>query len=145
VGLLVTGFPPNIIVTATLQPGFSPASGVTNLPAGLPVVTSAPPLGTQCQVYTTYSGTDPRNVLSLRSSPSAAAQQVFLVPTNTQVMLVPNSQEVDAESYHWLNVIYAPAGGGRYQGWIARDSYIRNGIRDPSVPTLIATGTVAAC
>jgi hypothetical protein len=81
----------------------------------------------------------------MRSEPSANAIQVIRVPTNTQVYLVPGSQEVAAEGYHWLNVIYVTPSQNRYQGWIARDSYIRSGVRDPSIATLIPTGQQAPC
>lgn len=141
----ITVQPPTEVVS-TQAPIPSPA--LTSLgPTPLPALgsTNSPALGTQCQVYRTYSGTDPRNVLSLRAEPSTEATQVFRVPTNTQVYRVPDSQEVEAEGYHWLNVIYVDPAQNRYQGWMARDSYIVRGVRDPSIATLIPTGQQAAC
>jgi hypothetical protein len=141
----ITVQPPTEAVT-TQTPIPSPA--LTPLgPTPLPALgsTNSPALGEQCQVYTTYSGTDPRNVLSLRSEPSADAVQVFRVPTNVQVYRVPGSQEIEAEGYHWLNIIYVDPAQNRYQGWMARDSYILRGMRDPSIATLRPTGQQAAC
>lgn len=118
---------------------------VVNTPqATLIPVTSVPPLGTVCQVYTTYSGVDPRNSLSLRTTGSITAPQVFRVPTNAQVQRVPSSQEVEDDGYHWLNVIYVDK-EMRYQGWMARDSFSTNGVRDPSIATLRPTGASAGC
>lgn len=107
-------------------------------------VTSAPVLNTMCQSYTTFSGADPRNSLSLRTNPSVNAPQVFRVPNNTQVLLVPGSQETEGDGYHWLNVIYVGK-ETRYSGWMARDSFSTNGVRDPSVATLKPLGASAAC
>jgi hypothetical protein len=137
--------PPFTIVPAaqpTTLPTFLPLAPppVTNIP-----VTSAPPLGATCQVYTTYSGTVAANKLSLRSAPSVAAPQVFRVPNNTPVFLVPGSQEVEGDGYHWLNVIYVDVTQTRYVGWMARDSYSKGGVRDPSIATLQQTGAQAAC
>ncbi len=108
-------------------------------------VTSAPPLGSLCQIYTTYSGVDPRNNLSLRTSASISAPQVFRVPTNQNVFLVPGSGEIEADGYHWLNVIYVQSPQMRYQGWMARDSFSKNGVRDPSIPTLRLVNAQAGC
>lgn len=108
-------------------------------------VTSAPPLGTLCQVYTTYSGTDPRNNLSLRVNASVSAPQIFRVPTGQQVYLVPGSGEIEADGYHWLNVIYVQSPQMRYQGWMARDSFSANGVRDPSIATLRLMNAQAGC
>ena len=136
--------------------------GVTQLPTLLPLpggggsvlatpqptlipVTSVPLLGGTCQIYTTYSGVDPHNSLSLRISPSISAPQVFRVPTGTQVLLIPTSQETEGDGYHWLNVIYVDAFQTRYQGWMARDSFSTNGVRDPSIATLRPIGASAAC
>lgn len=126
----------------TIRPTLLPLPGLpaTNVP-----VTSVPLLGEQCAVYTTYSGTDPNNKLSLRAEPSVSATQIFRVPTDTQVLLLPGSTEVEAEDYHWLHVIYAASPQMRYQGWIARDSYSTGGVRNPSIATLRATGTFSAC
>jgi hypothetical protein len=146
----------------------SPASSVTQSPltAGtlmaLPLPTSLPvpgaqqslpaqPIanlgntGAQCAVYVTYSGVDPANKLSLRAQPSADAAQLFKLPNNTQVYLKPGAQEVDAEGYHWLNIVYIDPTQTRYEGWAARDSYIFNGVRDPSIATLRATGQQVPC
>lgn len=101
--------------------------------------------GRLCEVYTTYSGTDPRNVLSMRAEPSADSLQVLRVPNNAPVFLVPGSQEVEAEGYQWLNVIYVDASQNRYEGWIARDSFMSGGVRDPSISTLRPAGRQAAC
>ncbi len=108
-------------------------------------VTSVPPLGTLCQIYTTYSGVDPRNSLSLRTSASVSAPQVFRVPTNQNVFLVPGSGEIEADGYHWLNVIYVQSPQMRYQGWMARDSFSTNGVRDPSIATLRLVNAQAGC
>jgi hypothetical protein len=121
----------------------------TTLPSGLP----PPPLvnvtpgssGIQCAVYMTYSGPDPANLMSLRSQPSVNATQVFKVPNNAQVMLMPNSQEVETEGYHWLNVIYIDPAQIRYEGWMARDSYVQGGVRNPAISTLRATGQQSPC
>ena len=136
--------------------------GVTQLPTLLPLpggggsilatsqptlipVTSVPMLNTQCQIYTVYSGVDPQNKLSLRMTASISAPQVFRVPTGTQVLLIPNSQETEGDGYHWLNVIYVDAFQTRYRGWMARDSFSTNGVRDPSIATLRPIGASAAC
>jgi hypothetical protein len=107
--------------------------------------TSAPALNGQCQVYITYSGVNADNKLSMRSEPSASAPQIFRVPNNIEVLLVPGSVEIEAEGYHWLNVVYIESPLARYQGWIARDSFETNGVRDPSIATLRQAGTQAAC
>jgi hypothetical protein len=107
-------------------------------------VTSAPPLNTMCQVYVIYSGADPRNSLSLRTSTSVTAPQVFRVPNNAQVLLVPTSQEAQGDGYHWLNIMYVDK-ETRYIGWMARDSFSKNGVRDPSIATLRPLGATAAC
>ena len=83
--------------------------------------------------------------MSLRSAPSVAGLKVFLVPNGAQVMLVPGSQEIEAEGYHWLNVIYEDSPQARYQGWIARDSYEVNGVSNPSIATLQQTGRQVGC
>jgi len=90
----------------------------------------------QCQVYITYSGTRVDNKLSLRADPSTDAPQLFRVPNNVEVLRVSGSEEVEANGYHWLNVIYSESSGMRYIGWIARDSYGIDGVRDPAVETL---------
>jgi len=120
------------IIIATPQPTLVP-------------VTSVPPLGSVCQVYTTYSGVDPRNSLSLRTSPSISAPQIFRVPTNAQVLLVPAANETEGDGYHWLNVIYVDTSQVRYLGWMARDSFSTNGVRDPSIATLRPTAASSAC
>ncbi|MBK8025814.1 MAG: hypothetical protein IPK19_31600 [Chloroflexi bacterium] len=108
-------------------------------------MTSVPILGALCPVYTTYSGARSDNKLSLRSAPSAGATQVFRVPNQVEVLLVPGSSEVEADGYHWLNVIYVESAQTRYVGWIARDSYQLNGVRDPSIATLRPAGTQSPC
>ncbi len=147
----------------TVRPTRTPISfGATTAPTLLPLVdtsvdvlgtpqptlfpvTSAPPLGTLCQVYTTYSGVDPRNNLSLRVNASVSAPQIFRVPTGQQVYLVPGSGEIEADGYHWLNVIYVQSPQMRYQGWMARDSFSANGVRDPSIATLRLMNAQAGC
>jgi len=119
-------------------------SSGTPQPTLLPV-TSAPPLGGLCQIYTTYSGVDPRNNLSLRNSASVNAPQIYRVPTNQNVFLVPGSGEIEADGYHWLNVIYVQSPQMRYQGWMARDSFSANGVRDPSIATLRLVNAQGGC
>jgi hypothetical protein len=133
IDLLLT---PNRIGAATRLPD----SGATSPPAG-----NAQALGQMCAVYAVYSGRDPANVISLRAEPSAGARQVVRVPNNALVLAVPSTLEIEAEGYHWLNIIYVDAGGQRYQGWAARDSFMEAGVRDPSVQTLRATGTQQPC
>jgi hypothetical protein len=144
--------PPTFLVTATPD-GVQPTPDI-NRPTRLPLpglpdtgvpVTSAPLLNTTCQVYTTYSGARADNTLSLRSDPSTEAPQVFRVPNRIEVLRVPGSQEVEADGYHWLNVIYEESAQMRYIGWIARDSFEVNGVRDTSVATLRRTATHAPC
>ncbi|MCA9896254.1 MAG: hypothetical protein KC615_24890, partial [Anaerolineae bacterium] len=132
--------PITIVVRGTPTLITLPGSQSTTVP-----VTSVPALGTQCQVYTTYSGVKAENKLSLRSGPSASATQIYRVPNFAEVLLVPNSSEIEADGYHWLNVIYVAPAGTRYQGWMARDSFAVNGLRDPSIATLQSTGRQAAC
>jgi hypothetical protein len=139
-GALITPVPTQAIVPPTLTSLPLPGMPVTAIP-----VTSVPVGGVECEVYTTFSGSDPRNVLSLRQSPDAGSYQLYKVPTGVQVLLVPGSQEVEAGGYHWLNVIYELSTQMRYQGWIARDSYIVGGVRNPTVATLIPAGRQAAC
>jgi len=140
------------LVTAT-QDGIQSTPVVarpTRLPLpGLPEtaipVTSVPSLNATCQVYTTYSGVRSDNTLSLRADPTTEAVQLFRVPNNTEVYLVPGSQEADADGYHWLNVIYEASSQVRYIGWIARDSFEVNGVRDTSVATLRRTASQVPC
>lgn len=134
--------PPFSFVTLTSRPTLPPLPG---LPPTSPVVTSQPSLGATCDVYTTYSGVRADNVLSLRDGPSTEALQLYRVPNNAPVLRVPGSAEIEAEGYHWLNVIYEESPQQRIQGWIARDSFEVNGERDPSVATLRPTGSQAAC
>ncbi len=108
-------------------------------------VTSVPVTGGLCQIYTTFSGNDPRNNLSLRNNASTNAPQIYRVLTDKQVLLVAGSQEIEADGYHWLNVIYEASAQMRYQGWMARDSYMVNGVRDTSIATLRPTGAQAGC
>jgi hypothetical protein len=143
-GVTVTNLP--ALPTLLPLPGDDGAGTVlaTPQPTLIPV-TSVPPLGTVCQIYVTYSGVDPQNKLSLRISPSVSAPQVFRVPTDTNVLLVPTSQETEGDGYHWLNVIYLVTPVTRYQGWMARDSFSTNGVRDPSIATLRPLGATAPC
>jgi hypothetical protein len=134
--------PPPLTPTPAIQPTLLP---LPPLPATIMPVTSAPPIGGTCLVYVTYSGSEPLNKLSLRSTPSASAPQLYRVPNNTAVMLIPTSQEIEADGYHWFNIIYVDASQTRYQGWMARDSYSVNGVRNPSIATLRPTGTQASC
>lgn len=120
----------------TTQPTLPP-------PPLLDVATFAP--GTQCAVYTTYSGSDPDNLLSLRAQPTVTANQILKLPNTTRVFLIPNAQEVEADGYHWLNIIYIDTDQNRYQGWTARDSFATNGVRDPSIATLRPTGQQSPC
>jgi hypothetical protein len=106
---------------------------------------SAPPVGGTCQVYITYSGPDPANLLSLRSQPSVSAPQLAKIPNNVQVFLIPNTQEIVADGYHWLNILYVDSFQNRYQGWTARDGYSSNGVRDTTIATLRPAGQQAAC
>lgn len=141
----VTSFPPTENFAAETP---VPSPALTPLgPTPLPALGSSsnPALGTVCDVFTTYSGTDPRNVLSMRAEPSANATLVIRVPTNNPVYRVPDSQEVEAEGFRWLNVIYVDPSQNRYTGWIARDSYIQSGVRNPSISTLRPTGQQAPC
>jgi hypothetical protein len=135
------------VTPSSSAPNIQPIAnlGVTN--ASVPTVagTNVPLTGSLCDVYTTYSGRDPNNRLSLRAEPSPSGAQIFRVPTNTQVLLVAGSQEIEAEGYHWLNVIYVESAQRRYQGWMARDSYSVGGVRDPNIATLVAAGTQASC
>ena len=133
------------LVTATpvvTRPTRLPLPG---LPATAISVTSAPLLNATCQVYTTYSGVRADNKLSLRADPTTDATQLFRVPNNVEVYLVPGSQEVEADGYHWLNVIYKDSPQSRYIGWIARDSFEVNGVRDHSVATLRRTARQVSC
>lgn len=113
-------------------------------PPPLPAAATFAP-GTQCQVYTTYSGSDPDNLLSLRAQPGVMANQILKLPNNTRVFLVPNTQEVEADGYRWLNIIYIDTSQKRFQGWTARDSFATNGVRDPSIATLRPTGQQSPC
>ena len=129
--------PPSVTpLVLTSQPTLQPPP----LPAA---ATFAP--GTQCAVYTTYSGSDPDNLLSLRAQPTTIANQILKLPNNARVFLIPNAQEVAADGYHWLNIVYIDAAQNRYQGWTARDSFATNGVRDPSIATLRSTGQQSPC
>lgn len=116
----------------------------TLIPPPLPDAATFAP-GTQCAVYTTFSGSDPDNLLSLRAQPSTIANQILKLPNNTRVFLIPDAQEIEADGYHWLNIIYIDTTQKRYQGWTARDSFAANGVRDPSIATLRPTGQQSPC
>jgi hypothetical protein len=138
--------------TATLEPTPQIILSVTPLTVGgLPTLAPPPianatlPPGTLCQVYTTYSGSDPNNLLSLRAEPSVTATQLLKLPNNVSVFRIPNSQEIEAGSYHWLNIVYIDPSNQRFQGWTARDSYSKNGVRDPLIATLRATNQQSPC
>jgi hypothetical protein len=138
-----------------LRPSLTPI--LTNTPVGTAARPTLPPLPNIsttpvavasegfCLVYTTYSGSDPDNLLSLRAEPSTTSTQVFRVPNFAPVLLVSGSQEVEAEGYHWLNVIYVHTDQTRYEGWMARDSFSRGGVRDSSIATLRPTGQQQPC
>ncbi len=127
---------PNIVGQITRLPG----RGATAVPTS-----NAQALGQTCRVYLVYSGVDPANVISLRARPSADAPLVTRIPNNARVFLVPNGHEVEAEGYHWLNIMYLDAAQNRYQGWAARDSFIQGGVRDASIATLRETGEQSPC
>jgi hypothetical protein len=93
----------------------------------------------------TYSGSDPANLLSMRAQPSVSATQIIKLPNNTSVFRLPNSQEIEADGYHWLNIIYIDLSQQRFQGWTARDSFAKNGVRDPLIATLRATNQQSPC
>lgn len=137
--------------TNTLMPLAEITHIATSPPTLLPLlstrvsVTSVPSLNGQCQVYVTYSGSRTDNKLSMRAEPSASAPQIFRVPNNAEVLRVPGSEEVEADGYHWLNVLYNETTGTRYVGWIARDSYEVNGARDLTVATLRSIATQRPC
>lgn len=158
----------NLSTSGTLEATYTPRAEETlssqpvqtattfNLPTPLPLsgspaaatpvpVTSVPLIEGNCRVYVTYSGAVASNKLSLRAEPSTDAVQLFRVPNNTQVLLVPGSAEILAEDYHWLNVIYTDSNTTRYQGWMARDSFAKDGVRDPSIATLRTTDQQAPC
>jgi hypothetical protein len=141
---------PTIAVTFVLQDVETPTAPPdgTFVPTLIPLPGVVPPTTPLadglCEVYTTYSGADADNTLSLRAQPSADAVQVFRVPNFAGVFRVPGSQEVEAEGYHWLNVIYV-VDSARYEGWIARDSFQRNGVRQPEIATLRRSSEAAPC
>lgn len=119
-----------------------------NQPTPLPSLAPPPVLlrsGNGCAVYTTYSGTDPDNKLSMREQPSTSANQILKLPNNAQVYQLRGTQEIEAEGYHWLNIFYVDAQQVRYEGWAARDSFETGGVRDPSIATLRATGQQIDC
>jgi hypothetical protein len=99
----------------------------------------------ECEVYLTYAGNDPSSFLALRERPSTRAPQVVRLPNNTQVLRVAGSEEIAADTYHWLHIIYTDQQRRRYEGWAARDSFMSGGTRDLSVATLQATGTMVPC
>jgi hypothetical protein len=137
--------------TATLEPTPQPLSTVTPLTLNgtlaPPPIAEAPtlPPGTLCQVYTTYSGNDPANLLSLRAQPTVSGTQIIKLPNNSSVLRLPNSQEIEADGYHWLNIVYIDGSQNRFQGWTARDSFSAAGVRDPLIATLRATNQQSPC
>jgi len=142
----LTNQPPTLSTTLQLTPNRTalptrlPSVGATSLPSP-----NAQALGQNCAVYVVYSGSDPDNVISLRAQPDTTAPQVLRIPNNARVYLVPGSVEIEADGYHWLNVLYVDAAQNRYQGWAARDSFMEGGVRDTSINTLRATGEQSPC
>jgi hypothetical protein len=123
-----------------------PATATPAQPTLLAIGATAAPNGERaCQVYVTYSGSDPANKLSLRAEPRTSAPQLYRMPNNRRVYLIPESVEVEAEGYHWLNLVYFDESQTRYEGWATRDSYVRGGVRDPNISTLVSTGEQAPC
>lgn len=129
---------PEALPTNTIAPTLTPT--LTPSPT-IPPTTQVP----QCEVLRTYVGSNPNSFLSMRERPNTRAPQVTRLPNDTDVLLVAGSLEVAADSYNWLHVIYIDADNDRYQGWTARDSFVVNGGRDPSVATLRPTGRTAPC
>ncbi|HEX2907959.1 MAG TPA: hypothetical protein VHO69_13905 [Phototrophicaceae bacterium] len=154
------------LTTEAIQPTAPPIPTFTPIPTRTPVggvVTPTPvfalpplpevgtPLGAAvtadgfCQVYLTYSGSNPENKLSLRAEPRTSARQLIRLPNKTRVLLVPGSAEVAADDYNWLNIIYIDENQQRYEGWAAKDAYEYNGVRDRSLATLRQTSERAPC
>jgi hypothetical protein len=147
---VVTETPPaNETPQPTLEPSpFTPPFILTPLrttPLPNPSGAEATPEAGFCFVYTTYSGSDSANLISLRESPSTSAPQLARMPNNSEVLLVPGSAEVQADGYRWLNIYYQGSGSTRLEGWTARDSFSRGGVRDTSIATLRPTGRQAPC
>jgi len=138
---------PTATTGAVLSPSVTPLALTVQPTLAPPPLSGAATLspGALCQVYITYSGADPDNLLSLRAQPSVSATQVLKLPNNTNVLRVPTSQEIEADGYHWLNIIYFDSNQQRYQGWTARDSFATNGVRDPLIVTLRATNQQSPC
>jgi hypothetical protein len=136
----------------TEEPKLTATPLATNTPAATqtPTFTASPTrrpptVAPECEVYLTYAGNDPSSFLSLRERPSTRAPQVTRLPNNTQVIRVAGSEEVAADDYHWLHIIYTDQQRRSHEGWAARDSFVTGGARDPSVATLQATGTMVPC
>ncbi len=144
---LTTQRPTEIIPTVEIDDVVETAEP-SNLPTALPTLAPPPVLlrsGDGCAVYTTFSGADPDNKLSLREQPNTSAVQILKLPNNAQVYQLRGTQEVESEGYHWLNIFYVDAQQVRYEGWAARDSFEQGGVRDPSIATLRATGNQVEC
>lgn len=136
-----------VVATFALPASVTPlfAGGQPTLaPPPLPNSPTLPP-GSECPTYTTYSGSDPDNLLSLREQPAVSARQIIKLPNNTTVFRVPGSQETEADGYHWINIIYIDAAKNRFQGWTARDSFESDGVRNTLIATLRETGQQAPC
>jgi hypothetical protein len=135
-----------LTATSALPPSVTPLTvGSKPTLAPPPLANATLPPGSLCQVYTTYSGSDPDNLLSLRAAPTVSARQVLKLPNKASVFLVPDSQEIEADGYHWLNIIYVDTSNQRFQGWTARDSFEADGIRNPLIATLRTASQQAPC
>jgi hypothetical protein len=77
---------------------------------------------TTCGMLRVDVGTDPGNTLRLREQPDNSAQILLLIPNNSLVSKVAGSQEIAADSYHWLNILYTDPNGVNVTGWAARDA-----------------------
>jgi hypothetical protein len=67
-------------------------------------------------------GADPGNTLRLREQPDNSSSILVLIPNSTLVSKVEGSQEVTADNYHWLNILYTDPNGASITGWAARDA-----------------------
>ncbi len=67
-------------------------------------------------------GTDAGNTLRLREQPDNNSSILLLIPNSALVSQVAGSQEVTADSYHWLNILYTDPNGVNITGWAARDA-----------------------
>jgi hypothetical protein len=67
-------------------------------------------------------GADPGNTLRLREQPDNSSTILLLIPNSSLVSRVEGSQEVAADNYHWLNILYTDPNGASITGWAARDA-----------------------